>query len=87
MSNTFEQRDTHQANSLPSMNSTYSVTTVHSQPAHYEHVNHPVIPPDEPSEAREILSSQEEVFFMQVFVEEVGIWMDSYDSLKHVRLL
>lgn len=29
------------------------------------------------------LKSAQEVLFMQVFVEEVGIWMDSLDSTKH----
>jgi len=38
-----------------------------------------------PSEApRDYLDSQEEVLFMQVFVEEVGLWMDSMDPMKHV---
>jgi hypothetical protein len=34
--------------------------------------------------ARDYLDTQEEVLFMQVFVEEVGLWMDSMDPLKHV---
>ncbi|TQS38794.1 hypothetical protein Golomagni_00693 [Golovinomyces magnicellulatus] len=29
------------------------------------------------------LKSAQEVLFMQVFVEEVGIWMDSMDSMEH----
>ena len=37
-----------------------------------------------PSENREILTDPEELLFMQVFVEEVGIWMDSMDPYKHV---
>jgi len=36
-----------------------------------------------PSEHREYLNNTEEVLFMQVFVEEVGLWMDSMDSMKH----
>lgn len=36
---------------------------------------------------RDYLTSQEEVFFMQVFVEEVGLWMDSMDPMKHVIIL
>lgn len=39
-----------------------------------------------PSEAREILTDPEELLFMQVFVEEVGIWMDSMDPYKHVSV-
>lgn len=37
-----------------------------------------------PSETRETLTDPEELLFMQVFVEEVGIWMDSMDPYKHV---
>ena len=36
---------------------------------------------------REYLDSQDEVLFMQVFVEEVGLWMDSMDPMKHVSHL
>ncbi|KAF2201752.1 hypothetical protein GQ43DRAFT_22486 [Delitschia confertaspora ATCC 74209] len=36
-----------------------------------------------PKEPRNYLDSQEEVFIMQVFVEEVGLWMDSLDPMKH----
>ena len=39
------------------------------------------------SKPRQYLDSQEEVLLMQVFVEEVGLWMDSLDSQKHVRCL
>lgn len=35
-------------------------------------------------EGPDYLVDQEEVLFMQVFVEEVGIWMDSMDAKKHV---
>ncbi|KAH8809039.1 hypothetical protein F5884DRAFT_822151 [Xylogone sp. PMI_703] len=40
-----------------------------------------------PNEPREYLNSPEEVLFMQVFVEEVGLWMDSMDSMKHFSRL
>lgn len=44
-------------------------------------------PDGSPSEApRDYLNTQEEVLFMQVFVEEVGLWMDSMDPMKHVRV-
>lgn len=36
------------------------------------------------AEKREFLTTQEETLFMQVFVEEVGLWMDSMDPMKHV---
>lgn len=37
-------------------------------------------------DTKRYLDDPEETLFMQVFVEEVGIWMDSLDSLKHVSL-
>jgi hypothetical protein len=40
-----------------------------------------------PHETRDCLNSPEELLFMQVFVEEVGIWMDSLDPLKHFSRL
>ena len=36
---------------------------------------------------RQFLDNPEEVLFMQVFVEEVGLWMDSMDSMKHFSRL
>ncbi|KAK7996553.1 hypothetical protein PG989_004593 [Apiospora arundinis] len=36
---------------------------------------------------REYLNSPEELHFMQVFVEEVGVWMDSLDEKKHFSRL
>lgn len=39
------------------------------------------------SPGRPYLNDPEEVLLMQVFVEEVGVWMDSMDSMKHVCLL
>lgn len=35
---------------------------------------------------RTLFGNQEKTLFMQVFVEEVGLWMDSLDSAKHVRV-
>ncbi|RYP37049.1 hypothetical protein DL767_003112 [Monosporascus sp. MG133] len=40
-------------------------------------------PPNERTGGREYLNSPEELRFMQVFVSEVGIWMDSLDRDKH----
>jgi hypothetical protein len=40
-----------------------------------------------PHEARDYLNSPEEVLLMQVFVEEVGLWMDSMDPMKHFSRL
>ena len=39
-----------------------------------------------PNESRGPLNSAEELLFMQVFVEEVGLWMDSMDPYKHVSI-
>ena len=39
---------------------------------------------EEQSGARDLLNTPEETLYMQVFVEEVGAWMDSMDSMKHV---
>ena len=36
------------------------------------------------NERRESLTDPQELLLMQVFVEEVGIWMDSMDVFKHV---
>lgn len=38
------------------------------------------------SNFRPYLNNAEEVLLMQVFVEEVGLWMDSMDAMKHVRM-
>lgn len=42
-----------------------------------------LIPSNNP---RPYLNTPEEVLLMQVFVEEVGLWMDSMDAMKHVCL-
>ncbi len=44
-------------------------------------------PPDDKSGEREYLNSPEELHFMQVFVMEVGLWMDSLDKEKHFSRL
>lgn len=40
-----------------------------------------------PSNIRACLNTPEEALLMQVFVEEVGLWMDSMDTEKHVSWL
>lgn len=42
---------------------------------------------DPESAKKEYLDNQEETLFMQVFVEEVGLWMDSMDPSKHFSRL
>ena len=44
-------------------------------------------PAPTPVPTRDYLKSQEEVLYMQVFVEEIGIWMDSMDAHKHFSRL
>ncbi|KAI2472469.1 hypothetical protein F4781DRAFT_420087 [Annulohypoxylon bovei var. microspora] len=44
-------------------------------------------PSSEKSGEREYLNSPEELRFMQVFVSEVGVWMDSLDKEKHFSRL
>ncbi|KAI1497870.1 hypothetical protein F5X99DRAFT_432610 [Biscogniauxia marginata] len=44
-------------------------------------------PPNDKTGEREYLNSPEELRFMQVFVSEVGIWMDSLDKEKHFSRL
>lgn len=59
-----------------------AMSSHHSQ---YDAQNHHTNQQEDQSEIRDILNTQEETLYMQVFVEEVGIWMDSMDSMKHVR--
>lgn len=40
-------------------------------------------PPNEKSSDREYLSTEDEILFMQVFVDEVAVWMDVLDKDKH----
>lgn len=65
--------------------STFSSSTIPAPPQpSYSQPEQTLTPPHE---TRQILSSPEELLFMQVFVEEVGLWMDSMDPYKHVRPL
>ncbi|KAI0860366.1 hypothetical protein F4860DRAFT_223290 [Xylaria cubensis] len=45
--------------------------------------NNMMAPPSKRPEERECLTSPDELHFMQVFVSEVGLWMDSLDKEKH----
>ena len=66
----------------------------HSHPSNASSSSNTVYTPSESSyttndtlvnpEPRAALTTPEEVLFMQVFIEEVGIWMDSMDRHKHV---
>jgi hypothetical protein len=86
----------HEANSYnydPPQAASHHHTHSHTNSVYSEqHLSHATPSYAEPSEpespqegARDYLDTQEEVLFMQVFVEEVGLWMDSMDPMKHVR--
>lgn len=61
----------------------YSNPNMQPPPApSYGAIERPATPP---GGGPDYLTSPEEVLFMQVFVEEVGLWMDSMDPYKHVR--
>jgi hypothetical protein len=68
---------THHSSYAPSMHdSTMSVPL-----NNYTSVDHGAA--GEVNERREYLDTAEETLFLQVFVEEVGVWMDAMDPLKH----
>lgn len=74
-------RDRHRHPSTTS-DSTFSSSTIPAPPQpSYGQSEQTVTPP---IENRACLDSPEKVLFMQVFVEEVGLWMDSMDPYKHV---
>jgi len=79
--------DHHQYNDHSTNHSPFSVqnsvhNTLHHASVSYSHHEQDL----DLEEKREYLNSQEEVLFMQVFVEEVGLWMDSMDPMKHVSM-
>ncbi|KAL2354442.1 hypothetical protein BJ546DRAFT_843855 [Cryomyces antarcticus] len=81
----FEPPREHHQHSRSGTESTYSGSIVpQAPPTSYSNADQ-VMTPEE--ERREYLNSQEEVLFMQVFVEEVGLWMDSMDPHKHFSRL
>ena len=59
-----------------------SITSYNTAPSHHTQPEDP-----NPESKREYLDNQDETLFMQVFVEEVGVWMDSMDPLKHFSRL
>ena len=54
------------------------------RPHPVSHQSHTSMEEEEQAEIRDVLNQADETLFMQVFVEEVGLWMDSMDSMKHV---
>ena len=51
--------------------------------AHRESYDQQMMTPQEPESPGLPLTNREEVLYMQVFVEEVALWMDSMDKHKH----
>ena len=74
-------RDRHRHPSTTS-DSTFSSSTIPAPPQPSYNQSEQTVTP--PIENRACLDSPEKVLFMQVFVEEVGLWMDSMDPYKHV---
>jgi len=78
-------RETHHQHSHSTTESTFSTQTIPPPPqSSYSNPEQTLTPPNE---RVDFLTTPEEVLFMQVFVEEVGLWMDSMDPMKHVRIL
>jgi hypothetical protein len=75
-------RETHHQHAHSHSESTYSGTAMPTTSAST------FSNPDQSQQAvhvsRDYMDDPEEVLFMQVFVEEVGLWMDSFDAIKHV---
>lgn len=77
-----QAQDTRQRHGSINSDSTFSSHTIGANPvSSYNNSKQTLTPP---TETRETLTDPEELLFMQVFVEEVGIWMDSMDPYKHV---
>lgn len=74
--------ETQHRHSLSTSDTSYSNTTIPPAPqSSYSNPEQTLTPPNE---TRDYLDSPEEVLLMQVYVEEVGLWMDSMDPYKHV---
>jgi hypothetical protein len=72
---------TSQSEIEPIFNQSYSAP----HPTFHDHGSFSPKPAAQSSNGRPYLNTAEEVLLMQVFVEEVGLWMDSMDANKHVR--
>ena len=72
--NSVSTNTSHYNNSVASTNGSYNTALTMQQP-------------DDLDAKREYLDTPEDTLFMQVFVEEVGIWMDSLDPHKHFSRL
>ncbi|KAF2813098.1 uncharacterized protein BDZ99DRAFT_381672 [Mytilinidion resinicola] len=78
------QREPSHQHALSHTESTYSGSHLPGGSSSYGNTEQSATPAEG---ARDYLDTQEEVLFMQVFVEEVGLWMDSMDPMKHFSRL
>lgn len=78
---TFRETQHHQHSNSDGSISTYQSNAPPAPGSSYSNPDQMMTPPHE---TRDFLNQQEETLFMQVFVEEVGLWMDSLDPMKHV---
>lgn len=74
-------RDPHHRHGSHSTIDSYSSHTLHA-PSQASYASSETLQTQD--DGRDYLTSPEETLFMQVFVEEVGLWMDSMDPHKHV---
>ncbi|KAI9827167.1 MAG: hypothetical protein M1832_005303 [Thelocarpon impressellum] len=80
-----QARETHHShNNSTSEAGSYSNHTFPPPQSSYSNPEQTLTPP---SDTQDYLNSPEEVLLMQVFVEEVGLWMDSMDPMKHFSRL
>lgn len=78
-----QSHDHHQRHGSTTSDSTFSSHTLGAMSS-FSNGDHSLT---SAGETRDLLTDPQELLFMQVFVEEVGIWMDSMDPYKHVSLL
>ncbi|KAK3063070.1 hypothetical protein LTS18_002805 [Coniosporium uncinatum] len=79
-----QQYQPHHQHALSSSDSAYSGSNLPPASSSYGLTN--AIAYQQP-QLRDALTDRNDVLYMQVFVEEVGAWMDSMDPLKHVSRL
>lgn len=75
-------RDPHHRHGSTVSDSTFSSNTLGGSSVTFTNGDQTLTPS---SETKQVLTDPEELLYMQVFIEEVAIWMDSMDSYKHVR--
>jgi hypothetical protein len=83
-----QQREAAQRYAVPRTEAAYTAPTQHqhgpptNSTGAYVYVDHSL-----PGEQREYIREAKELSYMQAFVEDVGLWMDTMDPEKHVSPL